>query len=217
MRDYDCHDWDKDGYPGEFVYGDDCYVDDYYMDERWKRIKDYEDYWISNRGRVYGPGRGGNGGFLKLVPQDGYLKVTLTKKGKKCDKRVNRLVAMAFIEKPKGSYLVMHEDDDRTNNSVENLSWGTYADNNRDCWRKGRHPVTITPEIIEKGNAARRVSVIAIDSKTGERTRYRSQHDAARELGVSQQHIWGVLNGYRKTTGGYRFEYANEEECPDAY
>lgn len=31
MREYDCHNWDTDGYPGEFVYGDDCYVDDYYF------------------------------------------------------------------------------------------------------------------------------------------------------------------------------------------
>lgn len=29
MRDYlECHDWDTDGFPGEFVYGDDYYVDE---------------------------------------------------------------------------------------------------------------------------------------------------------------------------------------------
>ena len=64
----ECHDWGVDGIPGEFVYGDDVYIDDYYMDERWK----YADggggnYLVSDHGRVYGPGRGGKGNFLKLV------------------------------------------------------------------------------------------------------------------------------------------------------
>ena len=44
MRDYlECHDWDTDGFPGEFVYGDDYYVDDYYMDERFKQDSEYVD------------------------------------------------------------------------------------------------------------------------------------------------------------------------------
>ena len=54
MRDYlECHDWGTDGFPGEFVYGDDYCVDDYYMDERFKQDSEYPDCWVSNKERVY--------------------------------------------------------------------------------------------------------------------------------------------------------------------
>lgn len=35
----ECHDWDTDGYPGEFVYGDDVYIDDYYYTKHRALIK----------------------------------------------------------------------------------------------------------------------------------------------------------------------------------
>lgn len=220
MRDYyDCHDWDIDGFPGEFVYGDDCYVDDYYMDERWKQVRGFRDYWVSDHGRVYGPGgKARRGDFVKLVEtRDGYYKVTLACNDYRVDRRVNRLVAEAFIPNPHNLPLVMHLDNDRLNNRVDNLEWGTHADNNRYCWECGRHPVTLTDEDREKAYTVRRTPVIAINMHTGERLFFDSQHDAARALGVTQQHIWGVLKGVRKSTGGYRFEYLYEEEFPDGY
>lgn len=213
----ECHDWDVNGYPGEFIYGDDVYIDDYYADELWLPIYDFPGYWVSDHGRVYGPGRGGHGNFLNLVLQDGYYKVTLTKPGCKMDRRVNRLVAQAFKENPRKLPLVMHWDNDRTNNHIDNLDWGTHAENNRYCWDCGRHPITPTNEVREKAYASRRTPVVAIDMRTGERLIFISQHDAARALGVTSQHIWGVLNGYRRSTGGYRFEYLDEEECLDDY
>ncbi len=214
----ECHDWDVDGFPGEFVYGDDYYVDDYYMDERWKRIRYFEDYWISDHGRVYGPGgKTGRGGFVKPVLMGEYYKVTLACGEYRVDKRVNRLVAQSFIPNPNNLPLVMHLDNDPLNNHVNNLAWGTYAENNQYCWDCGRHPITLTDEIREKAYASRRTPVVAINMRTGKRLIFASQHDAARALGVMQQHIWGVLKGIRRSTGGYRFEYLDEEECPDDY
>jgi hypothetical protein len=212
MERLECHDWDTDGFPGEFVYGDDMYVNDYYMDERWKRIDSYGDYWISDHGRVYGPGRWGDGDFVEPVPQDGYHKVTLTSNGCKQDKRVNRLVAKAFIPNPNNLPLVMHMDNDRKNNHVDNLKWGTHAENNQYCWDCGRHPETLTENIREKAMRVRRTPIVAINMSTGRRNVFVSQHDAARALGVTQQHIWGVLKGIRRSTGGYRFEYIDKED-----
>lgn len=220
MRDYyDCHDWDIDGFPGEFVYGDDCYVDDYYMDERWKRVQGFRDYWVSDHGRVYGPGgKIRRGGFLTLVETPGgYYKVTLACDNYRVERRVNRLVAEAFIPNPHNLPIVMHMDNDRLNNHVDNLKWGTHAENNRYCWDCGRHPVTLTDEDRERAYATRRTPVIAINMYTGERSIFASQHEAARALGVMQQHIWGVLKGIRRSTGSYRFEYLCEEEFPDGY
>ena len=204
---YDDYNLDTDSFSGEFVYGDNIYVDEYYMDERWKTIRYFPRYWISTHGRIYGPGRGGRGQFLKPVLQNGYLKVTLTHSGTHVDKRVNRLVADAFIPNPYDLPVVMHLDNDPLNNHVSNLAWGTYSENNQYIWDCGRHPGTLTDEIRERAYAARRTPVVAIDMCTGERQIFASQHDAARALGVMQQHVWGVLKGTRRSTGGYRFEY----------
>lgn len=220
MRDYyDCHDWGIDGLPGEFVYGDDCYVDDYYMGERWKRVYGFLDYWVSDRGRVYGPGgKTRRGDFVKpVLSNNGYYKVTLACGDYRVERRVNRLVAEAFIPNPNNMPIVMHLDNDPLNNHVDNLEWGTHADNNRYCWDCGRHPVTLTDETREKAYASRRTPIVAIDIKTGERLIFASQHDAARALNVMQQHIWGVLKGIRRSTGGYRFEYLCEEEILNDY
>lgn len=213
----ECHDWDTDGYPGEFVYGDDVYVDDYYMDERWLPIYDFPGYWVSDHGRVYGPGRGGSGHFLKPVLQGGYYKATLTRPGLKMDKRINRLVAQAFKENTLNLPLVMHLDNDPTNNHIDNLDWGTHAENNRYCWDCSRHPFTLNEKAHINAKEARRRPVMAISIVTGKCIAFPSQHDAAKALCVTPQHVWGVLNGVRRSTGGYRFKYLNKEECADAY
>lgn len=105
----------------------------------------------------------------------------------------------------------MHLDNNPENNHIDNLQWGTYAENNKYMWDCGRHPVTLTDDDREKAYEIRRTPIIAINCLTGERIYFISQHEAARQLNVSQQHIWGVLNGYRRTTGGYTFEYTDKE------
>lgn len=177
--------------------------------EVWKKIDGFPGYKVSNKGNVSGPRKK----CLKLVDGgQGYLKVTLSRFGKHVDKRVNRLVAQAFLPNPGNLPIVMHLDNKRSNNQVENLAWGTHKENNHWCSVCGRHADGLTDEIRKRGNAARSVPVIAINCYTGEEIYFKSQHDAARELGLSQQHIWGVLNGHRNSTGGYRFEYAGREE-----
>lgn len=176
--------------------------------EEWRDIEGYPGYYVSSFGNVRGPRKE----YLKLVENnDGYLKVTLSRNGIHKDMRVNRLVATAFLDNPDDLPLVMHIDNDPKNNHMLNLAWGTYADNNRWCRVCGRASNGLTREIIELGNAARRTPVIATNIHTGVEQEFASQHDAARELGLMQQHIWGVLNGYRRSTGGYHFRYVEEE------
>lgn len=63
---------------------------------------------------------------MKLMTDDwGYYYVILYKdaKGKKC--RIHRLVASAFIPNPDKSKFdqINHKDEDKKNNSLENLEW----------------------------------------------------------------------------------------------
>lgn len=182
------------------------------MRENWIEIKNFPGYSISDKGRVKGVRKN----ILKPVDGgQGYLKVTLSKNGKHTDKRINRLVAEAFLPNPNSLPLVMHIDNNRSNNNVENLSWGTYSENNQYMYDCKRHLLNLTDETREKAYMKRRSPVKATNIITGENFIFVSQHDAARQLNVSQQHIWGVLNGYRKSTRGYYFEYLNKGDSDD--
>ena len=89
--------------------------------EIWTEIKDFEGlYWVSTWGRV-------KNSRDQIISQydnyKGYPKVYLFKKGKRYKKRVNRLVAMAFIPNPNNLPQVDHMDGNKQNNSVTNLRW----------------------------------------------------------------------------------------------
>lgn len=53
-------------------------------------------------------------------------------------KTVHRLMALAFLDGP-ASEVVRHLNDDKLDNRVENLAWGTRSDNGRDAVRNGKH------------------------------------------------------------------------------
>ena len=89
------------------------------MKEIWISIKGYEDsYEISNLGRV--KSLISNGLILKQSKdKDGYHVVSLKRKSF----RVHRLVATAFIPNPNNLEQVNHKDEDKSNNTVDNLEW----------------------------------------------------------------------------------------------
>ena len=59
----------------------------------------------------------------------GYLHVTFTRDGKRYDYRVQRLVAMTFLENPKNKPQVNHIDGNKLNNYLSNLEWVTPEEN----------------------------------------------------------------------------------------
>lgn len=86
-----------------------------------KAIKGFEDYLITDTGRVYSLKKER---YLKPQPtRYEYLQVVLCKSGKTCAKYVHRLVAEAFIENPENKPTVDHINRIRTDNRVENLRW----------------------------------------------------------------------------------------------
>jgi hypothetical protein len=94
-----------------------------------------------------------------LTPQDnghGYLVVSLSKNGKEKKKRVNRLIALAFVEKPDEwdeSWDAAHIDSNRMNNDYTNLKWQTRADNmNTEHFREARdHYGPTSVKCVETG------------------------------------------------------------------
>lgn len=103
------------------------------MIEEWKPIKDFPDYRISNKGRIQRvPNNKIKGGLLNPTKEkDGYLVVGLFRDKKNIQKRVHRLVAEVFIPNPNNYPCVNHKDENKTNNSIDNLEWCTVAYNNK--------------------------------------------------------------------------------------
>ena len=96
--------------------------------EIWKDISGFNGkYQVSSWGKIR---NAETGKVLKPYENSkGYLKVGLSKGKKSEKKRVNRLVAMAFIENPNDLPQVNHKDGNKKNNSVSNLEWVTDSRN----------------------------------------------------------------------------------------
>lgn len=105
--------------------------------EIWKDIKGYEgEYQASNLGRIKSLHFNiKNQNYETILKgQDvwnGYLRVTLSKKGRTKLFAVHRLVAQTFLENPKNLPVVNHINGDRTDNRIENLEWVTFKENSR--------------------------------------------------------------------------------------
>ena len=115
--------------------------------EIWKKIEGYENYEVSNLGRVRSLDMEvlcvekkstireprtfyvkKKGRMMKLHNSDGYKRVHLGA-GKGNRYLVHRLVAKAFIPNPLNKEQVNHINLDRGDNRVENLEWTTASEN----------------------------------------------------------------------------------------
>ena len=106
------------------------------IEEIWRPVVGYEGlYEVSNTGQVRSLDRYvknnhsyrlHKGKVLSLLKNEyGYIQVVLSCNGKHNTITVHRLVAQAFILNPNNLPEVNHKDEDKTNNSVENLEWCT--------------------------------------------------------------------------------------------
>lgn len=112
------------------------------MSEEWKDIPGYEGlYQVSNLGRVRSLDRKYSKGKDRKIVLDawGYPQVGLYKGSSGKTFHVHRLVLLAFIGPcPKGMETRHFPDPDRTNNRLDNLSWGTRLENAKDAKEQGR-------------------------------------------------------------------------------
>lgn len=111
--------------------------------EKWVDIPGYENYYqVSNMGRVrslprFVPHARNNGRLLKgkvLKPRKnkpGYVFVSLYRNGSGENIQIHQLVMMSFIGYPPEGYCVNHKNGIKTDNSLSNLEYVTYKENQR--------------------------------------------------------------------------------------
>ena len=109
--------------------------------ERLKFIDGYDHYLVSTWGKIYRIDKAFHvetdyqhmtRKLSELSTEEtskGYLRVYLSKNGKRKHHKVHRLVARAFIPNPENKPQVNHIDGNKKNNSITNLEWVTDTEN----------------------------------------------------------------------------------------
>lgn len=180
--------------------------------EVWKTIKGYEGrYLISNQGNIMNCK---TGQLLKPQMSKGYQAVGLY--NAKLEHKimfVHRIVAHAFIKKPKGFNEVNHINEIKTDNRVENLEWVDRLTNMHKFYEK--HPErtkgnTIKNAYIRHNTKYYSKPIIQISIKGKEINRWKDVATITRTLGYhGQQIIDCCLNKpHRITAYGYKWQFA---------
>lgn len=174
------------------------------MEKLWKEIPDTDGkYLISTDGEVMAISRRVKFGNVfrwtktnirtARKKENGYLELEILGK----HHYIHRLVAEAFIPNPDNLPCINHKDENKENNSVENLEWCDYSYN--------ANYGTRTKRAKEKQFGDR---FVVINLDTGEV--YKTPKDASRATGIHNDSISRVCKGKSKTAGGYRWRYLNE-------
>lgn len=178
--------------------------------EVWKPIPNYEGFYeVSNMGKVRSVYRYKR--VLKpMISNTGYERVDLFKNKHREQFSVHRLVAMAFIDNPNAKPFVNHKDENKLNNSADNLEWVTHVEN---C-RYGTAITRRTQNLDYLNRKVNNANQIAACSKTiiqcekdGTFIRkWRSASECSRETGIPISCIRRSATGERKTAGGFVFK-----------
>ena len=165
-------------------------------DEIWCPIKGFENiYEVSDQGRVKSL-KFGKERILKpgRTPK-GYLFVILCKNGEKKTCGVHRLVSQTFIPNPDNLTEVNHKDEDKENNSVQNLEW---------CDRK----YNINYGTRNQRMAEKKSKPVLQYTKSGEFVKeWKSATDVKRNLNYSHSNISECCNGKHKSAYNFIWKY----------
>ena len=180
----------------------------------WKKISRNTNYSINKKGEI----RNDTTGNIKaqyINRSNGYMTVDLYAGDKPQKVTVHRLLAEAFIPNPENKPCIDHKDGNRTNNSLSNLRWATYSENNSRFNTVGvrgeRIKVTHYKEVRKKRGGGH-VSWGDIDQIMY----FDMIKEAASYFECSQGNLTLMLKsgqiGRRGKMRGYKFEYEKPHE-----
>lgn len=186
--------------------------------EEWRDIAGYEgQYQVSNLGNVksldkyvnhFGGGKRLRKGKILKPNTDnvGYKYIVIYKNKKNKTYKIHRLVAQAFIPNPDNLPQVNHKDENKLNNTVDNLEWC-------DCKYNVNYGTAIQRRVEKQSKPVLQYTL------NGEFVaEYPSIMEASRQTGINQAHISDccnkkkrkAINGLyyiRNSTGGYFWKF----------
>lgn len=169
--------------------------------KKWKTVKGYENYEVSDTGEVR---RIGGEVMRQWVTNWGYRMVQLWRDGVGKHHSVHRLVANAFIDNPDNLPQVNHIDENKANNSVDNLEWCSAKHNINHGERNAKTSKALT------NNPLRSRRVLQYSKDGAFIMEYPSLHEAERCTGVQAGSICYSAKGTNRIGGGYVWKYAQE-------
>lgn len=189
-------------------------VDKAKQEEIWRTYPEYDFIEVSNLGRIRIKDRmvtrSSKGDFYvkgRILKQydngRGYMSVHFNFNRQTVHLYVHRATAICFIPNPDNLPEVNHKDNNKTNNVASNLEWCTPGYNIAYREKYGT-PAKEATRVLRK-------PVIAVNSDTGDVFWFQSQHEASRQLGISQGNINNVIKNKYNKTSGYWFCDANED------
>lgn len=175
------------------------------MVEQWKKIEGYEDYLVSNLGKIYSTISNKTLSSWELNDM-GYRVVALRRK----KFLVHRLVAEAYIDNPDNLPQVHHIDNDRSNNRVDNLAWVTAEENLSEMRsRNGDTSGTARKALLKV--SSKPVYKVSLDGVI--LAEYPSVTKAAEDIKGIAGKIGQVANGRRNSHKGFIWKWVNPQEA----
>lgn len=165
-----------------------------------KEIPGFPNYAITDDGRVWSKQRiRVKGSWLRhSYDRYGHVRVVLYRSGSRRRYFIHRLVLETFVGPCPEGMEGCHRDGDPSNNRIENLYWGTHADNVQDSVRHGT--CSLLGDKIRRptgeGHPSHKlteaqVSDIRVNYAHGEV----SQPQLAAQFSVAQSTIWSIVRG----------------------
>lgn len=129
-----------------------------------------------------------------------------SKTGKMIQRRVHRLVAIAYLPNPNNLPIVCHKDDDKTNPNLSNLFWGTNSENTQDAFNKG------LAKNAKGFDDSQSEPVSCFDLDCNFIKHYGSISEAAKETGITKRGVIYQCEHLMKQRPrkGYYFRYYTE-------
>lgn len=159
-----------------------------------REIPGHSGYWVPRSGafivstRRVNKGHDGRPHLLKAEPdRDGYVTYSTIRKGGTA-LRMHTAVLLAWVGPRPDGLIAIHRDDCKTNNSWDNLEWGTHADN-------GADKRIFETAVGERNSQARMTENFVIRLREEAATKNLPQLCAAHP-GFSRFAIWAAVTGY---------------------
>lgn len=150
-----------------------------------KPIEGFEDYLVFKDGRVFSTKR--NIFLSQRIETGGYVHYALLKDGISYERKAHKLVADAFIPNPSNFKEINHKDENKNNNSADNLEWCNRSYNVNYGTRN------------EKMSTA--VYQFSLDGKFIKK--HLSIRKASRDTNTNRHVISRCIRGMADTAGGY--------------